>query len=81
MKQLFTRQDIEKFGFIYEPDASKCKTIRIKSWPNESKQEIARNIYTKYVNSVFVNESIQPITGGHWDTKVMIKGHGNIDLL
>ena len=28
MKQLFTKEEIEKYGFIYEPDATKCKTAR-----------------------------------------------------
>lgn len=26
--ELFTKEEIEKYGFIYEPDASKCKTTK-----------------------------------------------------
>ena len=25
MKELFTKEEIEKYGFIYEPDSRKCK--------------------------------------------------------
>ena len=28
MKSLFTKEEIEKYGFIYEPDATKCKTTK-----------------------------------------------------
>lgn len=28
MEELFTKEEIEKFGFIYEPDISKCKTSK-----------------------------------------------------
>lgn len=30
MENLLTKEDIEKFGFIYEPDESKCKLRKIK---------------------------------------------------
>lgn len=28
MKELFTKEEIEKYGFIYEPDEKKCKTTK-----------------------------------------------------
>ena len=28
MKELFTKEEIEKYGFIYEPDVTKCKTTK-----------------------------------------------------
>jgi hypothetical protein len=28
MIELFTKEDIEKYGFIYEPDVTKCKSAK-----------------------------------------------------
>jgi len=28
MNELFTKEDIEKYGFVYEPDESKCKITK-----------------------------------------------------
>jgi len=83
-KQLFTKSDIERFGFKYEPDPSKCKTRKLRFMvceTEEDKSEIAKDILWKYVHSVFI-DTYQPFTlPTHYDHRVMIMGHGQIDVL
>lgn len=84
VKQLWTKKDIEDFGFIYEPNAQKCKTFKLAGGYNNEydKSNIAKKIYVKYVHSVFINTD-QPsdFPQSHYDHRVMVKGHTIIDIL
>jgi len=87
VKQLWTRKDIENYGFVYEPDVSKCKTLKLRLYvPVEIddffKQEIAKQIPYKYVHQVW--ETPNPYEGDPnflADPKVLVTGHGNIDII
>lgn len=83
VKQLWTRRDIENYGFKYEPDPTKCVTYKIAvgEFNANDKRMIAEKIWTKYVHSVFINteQPFNPPT--HYDHRVMVKGHGQIDVI
>lgn len=84
IKQLFTKEDIQKYGFIYEPDTSKCKLRKLR-FPSceteEDKAEISKEIFFKYVNSVFIDTYQPLIPPDHYDYRVMVRGHGQIDVI
>lgn len=83
VKQLWTRRDIESYGFIYEPDPSKCVTYKVAvgAYNENDKKMIAQKIWIKYVHSVFIHTE-QPFTPPtHYDHRVMVRGHTNIDII
>jgi hypothetical protein len=57
MIELFTKEDIEKYGFIYEPDTTKCKTA--KTGPHYK-----CNYYT---DGVFTDTTV-PVLTDEWKT-------------
>lgn len=79
--ELLTKKEIEKFGFKYEPDASKCKAYKLKLYVPQVvddffKKAIADEIMFEYVNEVI--ESPNPYAGDpHFlsDPKVIVRGH------
>lgn len=83
MKELLTKDEIEKFGFIYEPDENKCKSRKLKLYVPSSemidegyKLEIANQIPYKYVHKVV--ETPNPYEGDPnflTDPKVLVIGH------
>lgn len=82
-KELLTREEIEKAGFIYEPDRAKCKSIKLKlSVPgdalinDEYKAEIISQIPFVYVHEVKKTEN--PYEGNPnflTDPRVLVIGH------
>lgn len=92
VKQLFSKSEIEGFGFKYEPNPSKCQTTKIKCYfqtfnicKNKSsltngdyKACIAKSIPWKYVNSVFIDDVQLREQPDGW---VSIKGHTFIDII
>lgn len=83
IKQLWTRKDIENYGFTYEPDISKCKTFKLVGGyiDENDKKNIAKKIFVKCVHSVFIYTDQPFIPPTHYDHRVMVKGHGQIDVL
>ena len=69
-KQLFTRADIERFGFKYEPDGSKCIDVILHNVDKTNKSSIVRKVGMKYVNSIFEQRG-----------NIYVRGYGNIDIL
>lgn len=47
--ELFTKEEIESYGFIYEPDINKCKTGRIKSQYSTSTFQFNKLTHSKTV--------------------------------
>lgn len=82
-KELLTREEIEKAGFVYEPNKTKCKSFKLKlyvpcdSWINdEYKAEIISQIPFVYVHRVKKTEN--PYEGDPnflADPKVLVIGH------
>lgn len=48
--EIFTPEEIEKYGFIYEPDASKCKTGKISVIYSNSGKDEKTGLITHYPN-------------------------------
>ena len=81
--EIFTKEDIEKYGFIYEPDITKCQSLKLKLCVPESgtmdedyKTEVANQIPYQYVHQVI--ESPNPYEGDPnflADSKVIVVGH------
>lgn len=82
-KELLTRDEIEKFGFIYESDKMKCKSLKLKlSVPSddlindEYKAKLISQIPFAYVHEVKKTEN--PYEGNPnflADPKVLVVGH------
>ena len=72
MKIIFTKQDIERFGFTYEPDKSFCHAIPLwgKFHNLDDKNYIASRIISKYINSVYEKNGT-----------VYVLGYGTIDFI
>jgi hypothetical protein len=83
MKPILTKEEIQKFGFTYEPDATKCKTRKLKTYfpapelQNEDwKAAIAEDIPYQYVHEV--KETPNPYEGDPnflANPKVLVVGH------
>ncbi len=86
---ILTKEEIEKYGFIYEPDITKCKSRKLRLYvpkqeliDEEYKKEVANQIPYQYVHQVI--ETPNPYEGDPnflADPKVLVKGHtqkGNI---
>ena len=81
--ELFTKEEIEKYGFIYEPDVTKCKSLKLKSYipkpemiDEAYKVEVAKEIPFKHVHRV--KETTNPYEGDpHFlaDPKWIVVGH------
>lgn len=82
-KELLTREEFEKAGFVYEPDRTKCKAYKLRlSVPareminDEYKSEMISQIPFVYVREV--KETENPYEGDpHFlaDQKVLVIGH------
>lgn len=82
-KELLIREEIEKFGFIYEPDKAKCKSLKLKLpvpsdnlINDEYKAKIISQIPFVYVHEVKKTEN--PYEGNPnflADPKVLVVGH------
>lgn len=80
---LLTKEEIERFGFTYEPDATKCKSRKLRLYVpakelinDEYKAEIANQIPYQYVHKVI--ETPNPYEGDPnflADPKVLVTGH------
>lgn len=80
---LLTKEEIEKAGFIYEPDASKCKTRKLRLYvpapegiDDDYKKEIIEQICYKHVHKVW--ETPNPYEGDPnflADPRVLVTGH------
>jgi hypothetical protein len=80
---LLTREEIEKFGLTYEPDATKCKMRKLRLYVPAPemidefyKEEIAKQIPYQYVHQV--KETTNPYAGNPnflADPKVLVVGH------
>ena len=81
--ELLTKEEIESYGFIYEPDATKCKSRKLHLYVpsneminDDYKLEIAKQITFKYVNRVY--KAPNPYEGDPdflSDPKVIVSGH------
>ena len=84
MKLILTKEEIQKFGFTYEPDATKCKTRKLKLYvpkviDDDYKDEVAKEIPYEYVHEV--KETSNPYEGDPnflADPKVLVVGHTDI---
>ena len=86
---LFTKKDIKRFGFIYEPDKTKCKSLKLRLYvpklemiDEDYKKEIAKQIPYKYVHLVI--KSPNPYEDDPdflADPRVLVIGHGQIDII
>lgn len=87
VKEIFTKRDIENFGFTYEPDSSKCQTRKLRLYvPSKIdyffKQEIAKQIPYKYVHKVWETpNSHEGDLNFLADSKILVTGHGQIDII
>ena len=77
----WTKEDIRRFGFVYESDITKCKSIKLKlSVPEiiteDYKLKIASQIPYIYVNEV--KETLNPYEGNSnflSDPRIIVTGH------
>ena len=77
----WNKEDIERFGFIYEPDITKCKSLKLKlSVPeiitDDYKLKIVEQIPYVYINQV--KETINPYEGDSnfmADPRIIVVGH------
>jgi hypothetical protein len=69
INHLFTQKDIELYGFTYEPNAVKCKTVQLRIIPFDfyNKKIVANKIHFQNVHSVY-----------HINGVAYVRGHGNI---
>ena len=78
---LLTKEEIQKFGFIYEPDATKCKSRKLKLHvpeviDDDYKNEVANQITYQYVHQVKASENIYEGNPNYLvDTRVIVVGH------
>ena len=72
MTILFNRQDIERFGFTYEPNETKCTTVQLRLVPADfnNKAALVKKIYFQNIHSIYSSN-------GH----AYIKGHGTINFI
>jgi hypothetical protein len=83
MKAFLNKKEIENAGFIYEPDRSKCKSLKLNIHVpkddlvnDEFKQQIVKEIPFVYVHQV--TETPNPYEGNPdflADPKVLVIGH------
>lgn len=82
---IFTREDIERFGFIYEPDKDKCKSHKLR-WcvprviDEEFKKSIVDDVVFTHIHEVKKTEN--PYEGDPnflADPKVLVIGHTRKD--
>lgn len=83
IKKLLTKEEIEKSGFVYEPDRTKCKSLKLKlPVPNDNlindeyKAEIISQIPFVYVHEVKKTEN--PYEGNPnflADPRILVVGH------
>lgn len=83
IKKFLTKEEIEKAGFAYEPDKTKCKSVKLKlSVPSddlindEYKAEIISQIPFAYVHEVKKTEN--PYEGNPnflADPRILVVGH------
>jgi hypothetical protein len=83
MKLILTKEEIQKFGFTYEPDATKCKTRKLRTYvpkpelmDEEWKAAVAKEIPYQYVHQVW--ETPNPYEGNPnylTDPRVLVTGH------
>jgi hypothetical protein len=80
----WTKEDIQKFGFIYEPDVTKCKFLKLRLgipeiFTEDYKLKIAEQIPYIYVNQI--KETPNPYEGNPnflADPKIVVAGHTKI---
>ena len=81
---LFTKEEIESYGFIYEPDRDKCKSRKLRHYIPEKvsdwfKQEVVDEIKEsgwKYIHQI--KETENPYEGDPdfcCDSRVLVVGH------
>lgn len=78
-----TKEEIEKFGFTYESDATKCKTRKLRTYVPKPEMmdkawiaEVVSQIPYQFVHRVW--ETPNPYAGDPgWccDPKVLVTGH------
>jgi hypothetical protein len=83
MKPILTKEEIQKFGFTYEPDVTKCKTRKLRMYipkpelmDEDWKTEVANQIPYQFVHRVW--ETPNPYAGDPnflADPKVLVTGH------
>ena len=78
---LLTKEEIQKFGFTYEPDATKCKTRKLRLYvpkviDDDYKDEVANEIPYQYVHRVWETPNIYEGNPNYLaDPKVLVTGH------
>ena len=83
MREFFTKEEIEEAGFIYEPDRSKCKSMKLKLCiPHDElinsffKAEIVKEIPYVYVHKIVETDNPYDTDPNFLaDPKVLIVGH------
>jgi len=78
---ILTKEEIEKLGFIYESDETKCKTIKLalhvpRVMYDEFYPELVKQTPFKYVNQI--TETPNPYEGNFnfcADPKMLVTGH------
>jgi len=81
MNTFLSIEEIKEFGFTYEPDITKCKSLKLKmSVPelidDECKTEIVKQIPFQYVHEV--KETLNPYKDDPnflADPKIIVVGH------
>lgn len=83
IKELLTREEFEKAGFIYEPDRSKCKAYKLRLCVpakeminDEYKAELISQIPFVYVHEVKETEKLYDGDSNFVvDSRVLVIGH------
>jgi hypothetical protein len=69
VKQLFTKQDIERFGFTYEPNEERCTIVQLRLvfTDFDNKTALVKKVHFQNIHSIYFSNG-----------NAYVKGHGNI---